>query len=334
MENEHRQKRKGKGSQQRSNEKFRMKQNLKVQEALDDAFSNLRSTAALNFEDFLSQWTPELSKSLYSGKLKYVRADVTPSLALVVTSQPSNVSDDFISSEENISQETIPETLSDPLVPEDTQTSLEVIDTTVNKLIFSKYPSIEPLEHDFDLVHVHIEHSGEQDIFNYALLSEPCGSHNETQTTNSCMMLLKERRFLPYFLCIYAGPGHGKTQFIRVNKHCGVNIYDIDRHSGFVSSDSILVTSRLEIATVYRCVALISDRPTWNRRVKFKCSDFKYTWYDEMVTTLLGRSFIIWSNGFLEDKISVAVSHDRRLGIRPKEICGSLPLLQDGFRSM
>lgn len=90
----------------------------------------------------------------------------------------------------------------------------------------------------------------------------------------------------PPGLCIYSGPGNGKTELISsLPIHYRGLVYDTDHYRGPVPSRSLLITNRPDVFEAYPGLKLahLPSRSVWLQRCRSKCGErVQPSWFDDV----------------------------------------------------
>lgn len=112
----------------------------------------------------------------------------------------------------------------------------------------------------------------------------------------------------PPGLCIYSGPGNGKTELINtLPLHYRGLVYDTDHFRGPVPSRSLVITNRPDVFEAYPGLKLahLPSRAVWLQRCRTKCGDkVQPSWFDD-VRSRIHDCMLIRSNLFLGQLITL-----------------------------
>lgn len=119
----------------------------------------------------------------------------------------------------------------------------------------------------------------------------------------------------PLGLCLYAGPGTGKTHLIsKLPIEYRSVVYDTDHYKGPVAPRSILITNRPDVFVKYQGakIAIISSRKTWLDRCRVKCGHrVKDQWYSDVLKCIY-NCFVIVSDKYLSELVDLRGKGPRR----------------------
>lgn len=103
-------------------------------------------------------------------------------------------------------------------------------------------------------------------------------------------------------VCIYAGPGMGKTTFINKENLKGF-IYDTDDVESWSPSDSIITNKHDLLQYADIPIGILVPRRTWEERARTKVgSRLKRSWYNDVLESLKkSGALIITTEGFVSD---------------------------------
>lgn len=112
----------------------------------------------------------------------------------------------------------------------------------------------------------------------------------------------------PHGLCVYAGPGSGKSHLLsKLPKKYRHVIYDTDHYRGPVAPRSILLTNRPDVFEKYKGIkiALLPSKRVWIDRCRVKCGDrVKDQWYSDVLKRIY-NCFVIVTNKYLSEVIQI-----------------------------
>jgi hypothetical protein len=120
----------------------------------------------------------------------------------------------------------------------------------------------------------------------------------------------------PTGLCIYSGPGNGKTTLISGldSNYRGI-VRDTDhmRIGESVPPRSILFTNRSDVFRSFPGVKIchLPHRNVWLERCRTKCENCDDKWYSD-VLACVGKCFILYSDCYLTDLIDLRTVFNRR----------------------
>lgn len=185
------------------------------------------------------------------------------------------------------------------------EANLHFATTSEVEYIVEKAPEFFEEQITFERVHYltpDIQHT--VDIFTPSVFNAPACDQVYCETCEPLSYDIELQIEQPLGMCIYAGPGTGKTFLLsKLPLEIRDVIYDTDHYRGNVAPRSIVLTNRPDVFEKYQGlkIAILSSKRTWLARCREKCGDrVQDTWYSDVLKSVY-NCFIIASDKHLSD---------------------------------